>query len=255
MICLALTVPGTVLNVISDQDSYTSPETISQDTYTPSASYGSPANLNIEQQDTFFYNGSLYVNYKVTKDSPYEQTTLSMEVTGSNPISDEESWDWINPTDLGFDCSEVWVTAVLPYLNEDEPDPSEIDLSISKNDSYTRTIQDYSYLLDDESVSDQKLLELYKENFPEDFPEVQVDSDSVSSQNGIVTYTLKVKKGKYASDYISSSVNIIYKKDGKVVYAASDYCSGTLSDNQKTFAYNPDHPVPPYDEVEVNVIS
>ncbi len=218
--------------------------------YTPEIMTSAPALANpvsVEMQTPFITDSNdLIVNYKLTKSDPYARADLSLSAEAVSAM--DESYAYLGLAQYGFGLEEAWVSAVFEDYSLPSAGIEGIDIFTDTDTTYTETIDDYSYLAYDASKATAKdLLQEYQRQYPMSQASIKLLTDGAESQSGIVTFEVSLPK---SGDSISGQVNIVYKKDGQVVFGAL-YDVYSTSQSRKSFAYTPEIQVPEYDEVEI----
>lgn len=240
-ICAILLIPG-VADIVTSGFRRAAPSLVSYDT--------SDGQLSYEAAEPVWEDGILYQTYHITKGDPQSKVDGSLSVDFE---ADHGSWDsyYSSSLDMGFECDEIWITAYSADLDLDD-ELSGLDIDADLTSYYSSSIEEYRYLLDDEDDWDyETIFKEYKYYHPEEFPEITVNTKDAAQENGIVTFTLQFTDSEMLSSSLYGSVNIVYKKDGQVVFADVYDYSGNLNGVSKTFAYTPPITVPEYDDVEV----
>lgn len=229
-------------------NSYTSTPEIS----TPVKPYGeNPAlgadSISYEMQTPFVTeHNDLIVNYRLTKSDPDTKSEISMSANVYS--STDENYSYMGMPSMGFDLDEAWVSAVFPGYTLPANGVEGIEITTEADPVYTESIEDYSYLAyNAEMASPDDLRQLYRKQYPMANAQITLLSSGAETQSGVVTFEVSIPD---AQESISGQVNIVYKKDGQVVFGVVHDIYSTAQ-NHKTFAYTPEIQVPEYDEVEV----
>ncbi len=210
--------------------------------------------LSIDQiGPTVVLKDEAITTFKIQKNNPDYRSYLSLEVETTNTLTDEETTDWPRVGAMGFDCSEIWVSSVAHFYYEAPKSSEQIEVDVDLTEEYSDYIGNYFYPYEEENttLSTQELIARYKEEFPADYATIQVDSTGVEAQSGIVTYTVTNPDTVRDYDTLYGSVNIVFKKNGQVVFGVVESYSTSSSVRSKTFAYSPNIQLPEYDEVEI----
>lgn len=148
---------------------------------------------------------------------------------------------------IGFDCPQIWITTVFPDF-EVLDDISEVSISLDRDDDAWNRLDDYAFLLNNpESADHETLLKAYRHEYPEKYNTLTLLTDGVPEQSGVISFQVTPQPGV---DYIDGKVNVVYKKDGQVVYGGI-YDYNAISSSAKTFVYAPSIALPAYDSVEL----
>lgn len=234
-------------------------------------SIGAPS-TQLTQLTPVLVKDNLIVTYQIDK-TKFADVSFSLDCEGQ--WGDYTDYGWVNSSSMGFETPQVFVSAVLSVPDDISSEKAlDATLTTSYKEYYTLSESDYDYLMDDfyldqeekevnmdpavqkeisssaglydgDSEYRTRFLEQYRQFSPEKYSTLTLDSDSVDSQNGIVTFTVT----NPASNYISGAVNIVYKKNGQVVFGDVYTYHSTSSTSSKTFAYTPPCELPAYDEV------
>ncbi len=208
-------------------------------------------NLSIEQVgSTVLIQDEAITTFHIQKANPAYRSYVELEVETTNLTNDDEVNDWPMVGAMGFECSEIWVSSVAHFYYDPPQSVEDIHVETDLTEEYSDYIGNYFYDENNEQ-SYETLLNRYKEEFPSDYATIQIDSTGMETQSGIVTYTVTNPEGVQDYDTLYGSVNIVFKKDGQVVFGAVDHYSTSSNVRSKSFAYSPDVQIPSYDDVEI----
>lgn len=194
-------------------------------------------------------NNDVITTFKITKANQNIKAYVDLTVETVDELTGEEDneYQFFN---MGFDCYEVWFSSVASfYKNIQSSDNFRVtpDLEVSMYDS----LDDYYYYLDDQGKTVQEQRELYKRDNPSFYPTIEILNNGSESQSGIVSFLVTNPSDAKDYDRLHGTVNIIFKKDGQVVFGDLYDYSSPSAIQSKAFAYTPPIQLPQYDEVEV----
>lgn len=148
---------------------------------------------------------------------------------------------------MGFDVEEVYVSVPI----DGQYTQSELKNRKLKMEGYAHRIaDDYAYLVNRDNPSIDEIRNAWKAVNAGYEREVTVVDDGRNGTPGEVIYRVSTKDGSHT--YLDGDVDILFKKDGEVVYADVD--NFYAADDQRsslTEVYHADYSIPDYDEVEV----
>ena len=174
-----------------------------------------------------------------------EEYSSWIELEAESQIDSDIQSEYVST--IGFDCPQIWITTVFPDF-EVLDDLSEVSISLDRDDDAWNSLDDYDYLLNDPDSADyETLLKAYRHANPQKYNTLTLLTDGVPEQSGIVSFQATPQAGV---DYVDGKVNVVYKKDGQVVYGGI-YDYNAVSSASKTFVYTPSVALPAYDSVEL----
>ena len=193
------------------------------------------------------HDGNLLATISVTKPEDWEETYYTdLTMTASSPVDDQT--EFLSIPSMGFDCSQVYVTSVFPQFQTLDG-LEDVTVTYEPNESQQDLLHDYEYLLNEpEMATHDTLLKAYRQSYPEHYNTIALLSDGSLEQSGVVSF--QVTPGSSESAYLDGDVNIVYKKDGQVVFGGL-YNYSSSATQSKIFAYTPPVAIPEYDSVEI----
>lgn len=206
------------------------------------SAYGADTSLEYEYLNGWNDSqGNTVMVYKVEKMDPDV-----MSYGGSINIFNDYNSDYIPIPSLNFGVKEAIVSGILHRYSGDpiaEPDEVEVDFS----DMGGVPITDYAY--DNQTgQSTQKLYQQLEQDGVIRRHTIQVSDDGVADQDGVVRFTIdNPDKENFYTD-----INIIFKKNGKIVYG--DVMSVDIPSSRTSYSGIYNAPVTiegGYDAVEV----
>lgn len=233
----------------------------------PETYVGGYSDVNIENpkeylsfgETTYFVDkDNLTITTEILKNNPYVSLS-DVEVSYKILINGEEYDDYLPymymPA-IGFGEEKTYISNTIDGITELKNDPNasiEIKPYFADLSSYVDTLDEYMYLdEEEEGLSDEELLKKYEKEYvdPHSF---EILSDGKDNPTHSVTFTIQ-NIGR--SEYLNCEYQILFKKDGKVVYADTDYFSPYHSDDTiGSVTYTPKTNIEDYDEVEVYQIN
>lgn len=193
------------------------------------------------------YDGNLLTTISVTKPEGCKETYYTDITIDAQSAMDTQT-EYLSIPSMGFDCSQVYVTcAFTQFQTLDGLD--EVTVTYQPYESQRDQLHDYEYLLNDPATAtNDTLLKAYRQSYPEHYNTITLLSDGSLEQSGVVSFQVTPKSSESA--YLDGDVNIVYKKNGQVVYGGLyNYSSSTTQ--PKIFAYTPPVAIPEYDSVEI----
>lgn len=140
--------------------------------------------------------------------------------------------------------------------------PYEFDLTAEKDDE-VHAWRFGDYLSGDHDQADPATLQrVYKAQNPDEYPDYQVTDGGFDQSDHTVTYTVarRYRHDDTDSYYLYTEAQILFKKDGEVVFADIVDVESDPEENPseaKTFTrtYTPSYSIPEYDSVELKSLS
>lgn len=205
---------------------------------------------------------------KLVPDLSLGSSTVSVDVEVLSKAGQlvEETGDsytetqWITVPDMDFYTDSVYVSTILYDV---QPEDIISVTTTPEGESYTEELGDYLWSLDlndPASLDDATLRKLLSRSHEFARYDIEVTDDGVDEQSGVVV--AKVTKpdasslvdGQYYTqdNQITGSCNILFKKDGEVVFAdVYYYPNETAARDSFAFAYTAPYDLPEYDSVEI----
>lgn len=193
-------------------------------------------------------NNTVMVNFHLKKDDPAIHASLfiDVEITANEEYGDLYNYSHI---EMGYGQEEAWSSVIYTSSQLEGVDVEDIEVEVDYDSSYTSDLKDYDYYLEDgEEATYENLMRRYLEHNPEYHPTINILSDGVEQQNGVVQYQMIVN----SNDPLYGNAHIIYKNKDEVVYATMVDIDALT--NEHTFAYSPPIPLPEYDAVEIQYV-
>lgn len=198
------------------------------------------------------------VTYRFTKRNP------GLRIYGifGSPVIDGTMVGSIYLPDAGYTVDEFLLSTEIPYYaGEEEAEAvslSDIGFTFDSQDNVdTDAIEDMVSYDGNAAPSAETLKRLYRAQFPYEFFTFNVEDTGTDSPSHTVVFTGKNDDG--SADILYGNLNILFKKDGEVVYAGQEDMSNlsprVLSDGTVEFRYSPPFSIPDYDSVEIVKLS
>lgn len=194
-------------------------------------------------------NNDVITTFKVTKANQDTSAYVDLIVETVDELRDEEDNDYYYFR-MGFGCDSVWISSTANFYKTPQSSDSfnvSPELEISMYDSWSS----YYHYLEDQEKTSEEWLELYKRDNPSYYPTIEILNNGVESQSGIVSFLVTNPSNAKDYDPLHGTVNIVFKKDGQVVFGDLYNYSSSSPIQSKAFAYTPEIQLPEYDEVEI----
>lgn len=194
-------------------------------------------------------DNTVMLTFHLTKDDPSSFVSLFADIEVGTKEKYSSLYDFTNIR-MGYAQEEVWTSVLCTSPQFEGYDASDIEANIEYDHSTSFNLSYYDYYLEDGDQNNyENLMKRYLEHFPEQNPTIDIISDGVDQQTGIVQYKMSID----SNNSIFGNVNIIFRNQGEVVFATID--SVESSTNQHTFVYSAPIPLPEYDSVEIQYIT
>lgn len=248
--------PGAVLGVLSFllvfasigtavthfHSSFGSNEYTSAENYETASSY-----YSIPGDISWMKSGDDYIGtFEIIKDDPDTLVSSTSGIMHYYDADGEEQISYFSVPEMDYFTDRVWVNADAWM-----PDGQTLDGAwISFEDPvYTQDISNESWVTDEIAPDNAAIRKALKNDPSYARRKIEVVDDGVKEQDGFVM--AKITQPADASSY--GEVNVIFKKDGKVVFAdTSDYSyNGSDEGGTFSFAYTAPYKLPAYDEVVI----
>ena len=193
-------------------------------------------------------DNTVMINFHLTKDDPaiYASLFIDVEITANEDYGELYNFSHI---ELGYGQEDAWTSVLYTSFQLEGVDAKDIQVDVDYESSYTTSLMDYDYYLDEgEDATYENILWHYLKRHPEQNPRIEVISDGVDQQNGVVQYQVSLD----SDGVFYGNANILFKNKGEVVFA--EMVDLDASTNQHTFAYSAPIPLPEYDAVEIQYI-
>lgn len=215
------------------------------------ADYGLYPSL-VESEPVFFYisdNSQPVVTFRFSKINPEYYISSGY---GNISFRDGVLEEFAEIPELGVNTDEAWMSYELPiYYSKEEGDSLSLsDFSLMPEEGYYETLSAYVY--SENSQDPDFLKRKYRSENAWLYPEIEVTDEGLDSIRHTAAFTVTPK----SETLISQEVQVLYKKNGQVVYAGTMYIDGDPSDGRPMdFYYTPEIDVPEYDEVEIHSLN
>lgn len=199
------------------------------------------------------------VTYKIAKEDLIQDLSMS---TANLYYGDTlvESYVMLPKMGAGTPEAYVSVAADIHYLPEeaDQIDLSEFSLIPDPDQTVMTPISEYVYSESEMPDDPDTLIRLYKAQYPYEFHNVEVLSESGEGKK-TVTYRVSTKSAEdNAGDVLYQPMQILFSKDGNVVYAEEFYPDDSFDTYEQypvTGTFTTTWNVPEYDEVTIRELS
>lgn len=227
-------------------------------------SYPGYENINIEDADEYLSFGetsyfvdrdNLTITTEILKKDPYVRISdveIAYKIIINGEEYDEDYMPYMYIPAMGFGQDKTYISNTIDNVTElkNDPDASiEIKPYFPDLASYVDSLKEYMYLdEEEENLSNAELLKKYKKEYVEPHS-FEILSDGKENPTHSVTFTIQ---NIGSSKYLNCQYQILFKKDGKVIYADTDYFSPYHDDDTiGSVTYTPKTNIEDYDEVEV----
>ena len=200
-------------------------------------------------EPVYFMDGETLVYTVPVSKLPKNREVLynSLTVTVKNSDGKEEDYVSLPRMDLFTDQAYLSGT-IIGWEGGTEDLQFEFEPYHDKIDVYTP--MRYDYLSRKDNPTEEDILNEYQKFNANDFHDIEILDDGVAEQNGKVTVKLKSKDPDATYQY--GDLNIVFKKDGKPVFAdTTHYSQDSKAKSDLVHTYETEHKLPAYDSVEV----
>ncbi len=206
---------------------------------------------------------------------------VTFEITKTNPLLDLSSgWgkvklgstvveSYLDLPRLGPNTDKAWRSfeADIHYTPDelDQLQPSDFVFNPDADSFYGYNFSEY--LSDEDSSEDPDVLKrIYRAQYPEEYPALEVIDDGQNSSDHAVRYKVTPYQRKYedgsayGSYFLYQPAEIVFKKDGQVVYSDLLSIENDFEENPGDLAgfeeiYKAPYSLPEYDSVEIFSLS